>query len=246
MSKCWALWLVAVLSVSSLLMIASAQSITKPSTPEFSVQFTGPSFNTSTITYYSNETGYTQYTGSGQYWTVEHNTLEITIKNQPFTPEVLNGETTNLFYFIQSKPHSSQNWTVWYSLSDLLPQQSNSEYTVLSYPWDGGFVLSQGFGIPMPNDTQVDIQVQAGNGIIGREIVNASKGAFGVPWVFHGVTSDWSNQTITTAMVNPNYSDTSGESPRPILLSPLLVAIIFAVALIVAAILVVYFKKRKH
>jgi hypothetical protein len=240
-NKIFTFFLIILLVVLPLQFVKPVLSLTRPSTPEFSVQFTGPSFNISTITYYSNETGYTQYNGTGQYWTVDHNTLEITIKNQPFSPEVLNGETTELLYFVQSKTHSSQNWTTWYSLSDQLPQQSNSDYTILTYAWNGGFVYNQGIGIPMPNDTQVDIQVQAGNGYNGREIVDGR-----APWIFYGVTSDWSNQTITTGTVKPNYTNISGESPSPILPSQLVSVIItISVILVTATILILIYNRHR-
>jgi hypothetical protein len=169
MSKGLALVFILILTVSSLIMVNPAfasAQITRPSVPEFTVNLV-------------------------------NNSIVLTIKNQPFTPETLSGETTTLYYNVQSKLHSSQDWTYWFLASDGYPtQDSGSKYTVLSYGWGGGFIFTSSHGIEIPSGSQVDFQVQAMNGYLGREIVNASLGAFGVPWVFKGETSDWSNQTL--------------------------------------------------
>ncbi len=87
---------------------AFAQSIPKPSVPEFTVKFAG--------TFSIPLTGYSLPSAN------------ITIKNQPFTPYTdQHVNKINLYYIIQWKENSSNSWQ-----QDELPlTESNSNYTVL-------------------------------------------------------------------------------------------------------------------
>ena len=153
MSSSVSLLLVVILAVSSLIMVesANAQSIPKPAIPEFSLRFVNVSYSV-----------IDQYTGqSGQ---VDNSTIELTIKNQPFTTinDKVDATNTSLYYNIQVKGHYTNDWTevynshngsyppyianyVWYDY----PIQSNSEYTTLS--------LSANY----PANSKVDFRVQA-------------------------------------------------------------------------------------
>ena len=110
--KNFALLLITVIAISSLsiMMIkpSSAQSIPTPSVPEFTVKYVG--------------TGLVPLTGFALP------AVNITIKNQPFTPYTeRNGNKINLYYLIEWKDNSSSGWQ-----QDELPlTQSNSSYTVL-------------------------------------------------------------------------------------------------------------------
>lgn len=116
--------------------IVFARSIRKPSIPTFSLKF--------------NNTSYTKvdsYTGVSQR--ISDSTVDIIIKNQPFTT-IYNAEThanTSLYYNVQVKGHYTKSWTdvlgstnytdswtdevyTWYNYQ----VQSNSDYTVISLP----------------------------------------------------------------------------------------------------------------
>jgi hypothetical protein len=109
MRKLTALLLVAILVVSSLVMIDSVfaqQPLSKRSVPEFTVTFEA-----------------------------QNETIIITIKNQAFASSI-NGITYQLYYNIRHKEHSEDTWTElsWSAGgSGTLVPQSDSQYTVVSY-----------------------------------------------------------------------------------------------------------------
>jgi hypothetical protein len=177
------------------------EGITKPSTPEFSVQLVShpydvPPKTTTTVDQYTGkETSYTQ-----PGYRVENKTIEITIKNQPFTPYSLVTHTIHdketgelytynqtsiitLFYNINVKGHYGSEWkTVGGKASYPDGPESNvqfdSEYTVISIKTED-----------YPNDAVLDFRVQAAIGhyaAYGRNAV-----IFG--YDFYGQESDWSS-----------------------------------------------------
>ena len=63
------------------------------------------------------------------------------------------------------KQQSSLNdWVEWNSLSDVSPEQSNSDYAVRTYLRDGSRLYAGSRGVMIPNGTQVDIRAQAMDG----------------------------------------------------------------------------------
>lgn len=112
------------------------QTIPAPSVPEFTVTFVNSSYD-----------ALDPYTGASQR--VANNTVQITIKNQPFST-IYNPKgnmTTSLFYNLQVKGHYTDRWTEIYNsynysfpLSQNVytwhdyPIQSNSKYTIISLP----------------------------------------------------------------------------------------------------------------
>ncbi len=216
--------LIMALVASSLVSVQAfvVDSITKPSVPEFSVQLVShpydvPPKTTTTVDQYTGKETTTTIPG----YRVENQSIEIRIKNQPFTPYNLtqyvgyNHETResypyereeriNFCYNIQVKGHYGNEWknvagsTV--STQSEGPQsnaQLNSEYTVKS-------IKPEDF----PNDALLDFRVQAAVG-------------YYMPWGasvlvlgydFYGQESDWSSiqqltlgtpQTPTPAPTTP-------------------------------------------
>jgi hypothetical protein len=168
--------------------------------------------------------------------------IELTIKNQPFDK---NNIYNYSFVFNVRIRTSDENWTDLYDAEDGYPTQSNSEYTVLSYvlgesayypPADYPLSPSMKVGI-LPTSGQVDFQVEAMIGYRDRGVYSAG----GMPYVFKGEKSGWSNtQTIT-------ISDSPTPTPEPTLFPVVPVAAAFvAVVVVVGAGLLLYFKKRKH
>jgi len=109
MRKALTLLLIAVLVLSSLVMVGSVganQPLSKRSVPEFTITFKAKS-----------------------------KTITITIKNQAYA-SYINGETYQLYYNIRHKQHSENTWTdrSW-SLGGpgTLVPQSDSQYTVVSH-----------------------------------------------------------------------------------------------------------------
>jgi hypothetical protein len=268
MSKRATLLLITVLAVSSLIVFSSAfaQAIPKPSVPEFNVKLIDSSYvipETTTIDPYTGQT----VTHPSQH--VEARTIEIRIKNVPFTPfEIENGSNTysvGFFYNVRWKGHFEEEWHEVYNpnVNGFLGRDSGIE-TVFSrqgeYSSTEGLKLYyQGLIATFPPDAQVDFQVEAMIGYIHHVVA--------IPFsadVFEGETSGWSatqtitiseSQTLTPSPAStptptpPNFGPTSSPSPEPALTQEQLETVII-VAIAAAGIgaglgLLFYFKKRK-
>ena len=199
----------------------TVDSISRPSVPEFSVRILAypydvPAKTTTTIDQYTGKE--TTITQPGYH--VENKSIEIIIKNQPFTPYNLTtytrynhetGEsysyesthTINLYYNVGVKGHFGNDWTSVGSTSSYYEgPQSNaqlaSEYTVISIKAD-----------TYPKEAVLDFRVQALTGYYvpyGRSVV-----IFG--YDFYGQESDWSDtQTLT---LGESQTPTTSSSPSP-------------------------------
>jgi hypothetical protein len=190
----------------------TVDSISKPLVPEFSVRIVAypydvPPETTTTIDEYTGKETTTTKLG----YHVENKSIEIAIKNQPFTPYTLTehtgynhetGErrtydrnsTVNLYYNIEVKGHFGENWKSVDS-GDFTYEgrksnaQLDSEYTVITIEADD-----------YPEDTVLDFRVRALTGYYvayGRSVV-----IFGFD--FFGQESDWSD--IKTINVNESQT----------------------------------------
>ena len=210
-SKSFSLLLILILAVSSLMIAkpAFAQTPTPtaiptptPSVPEFTVQFVDNSYNvpattTSTTNPY---TGKTTTTTTPAY-RVENQTIEITIKNQPYTPYTNEYGVEALFYYnIRTKGHYEENWTDLYDSGEGYAPQSNSTYTILSISANN-----------YPSGGQVDFQVQAMIEAVHPDF-NGTPSIFTRIYPFVGQISAWSStQTVTI----PETSTSTSPSPTP-------------------------------
>jgi hypothetical protein len=229
------------IQTNSVLAENTLSPLTKPSIPEFSVKFVGPPQNVPTTYKLDIYTGKVVVDQNG--YLSDYSTIQITIKNQPFTPQTTQDKysdyewTTNLYYNVQSKLHSSQNWSYWYPVDEGFPKQSNSDYTVLTYSWDGSLIgTASGHNVQIPSGAQMDFQMQAMNGYIHRVVINQW-----VPYEFFGEASEWSNtQTIATPTL-------TNATPSPIPVTPEFsswtILLMLSVMVAIAGLLV-YFKKR--
>ncbi len=121
--------------------VQAESSITKPSVPEFTVKFVNASYVVTTTN---------PYTGLSETKLTNNNSIEVTIKNQPF-----DYSNNQIYYNIRTKPHfaSNNNWTEIYPLRNLTssytgnntwsyaeyinpdsPAQSSSSYTIVAFP----------------------------------------------------------------------------------------------------------------
>ena len=137
----------------------------------------------------------------------EYSYVVITIKNQPFTPfDDSQGNPIGLFYQVQIKNHNeTDNWLGVYRLDDGYQNSPRIPgYPIYLLAVEGESPM----GVPMLAGTQIDIQVNANEGYIGREIL----GTFDVPYVFVGLTSNWSNTQTVTVPANVPLSPTPAPS----------------------------------
>jgi hypothetical protein len=231
-SKIANLLLIAVLTLLSLTIVgfAFAQSISKPSIPEFTAEFVDHSYivpASTTIDPYNGE----QITHPS--YTVENKTIDITIKNQPI---VRPDNYTNLFYNIREKGYFEGNWSELFHITNktndnALHRQSGSEYTVISIP------------DTFPQGGKVDFQVEA---VIATAHPFWSGSNFGI-WTWE--ESGWSN--TQTVIVLISSSSSSSQAPDQTIETPQTWQLITILGLItgitvVVAVSLVYFKKRKR
>jgi hypothetical protein len=244
-SKGFSLLLVVIMAVSSLMMVESAfaQSIPKPSVPEFTIEIVSspydvPPTTTTTIDPYTGKETVTTHPG----YHVENKTTQIRINNQPFTPYEIQGKdhnwTINLYYNIRLKGHFSQNWGYYRlyngSSDGNLVQDYDSKYTVI-------FIDSY-----LPSEGKMDFQIEA---LTGYEhgVVSFVPGAPGTSRVITGESSGWSNiQTIT--IPSTSTSPPPNPTPTPTIpeLLPWTISLLLSLMMLASAGLLVYHKKHKH
>jgi hypothetical protein len=191
---------------------ANAQSIPKPSVPEFTLNYVDNSYDTPTTT----TTTIDPYTGEKTVAThpgyhVENKSLEVQIKNQAFTPYTLDNHLIGLYFNISYKGHYEDMWKFnsmydW----DWFFSQSSSDYTTIA------------FEPLLPAKGEVDFRVQA-------QIGYFSNGTAVWPiervYVFTGESSGWSNtQTLTipsiSSSVTPAPSSNNSQSSNTPTLPP--------------------------
>jgi hypothetical protein len=171
-----ALTLALILAVTSIVMVKSAhaQSIHKPSVPEFTAKLTSSPAESQSV----------------------NRTIELSIKNQPFVSNY------GFFYNVRMRVNDG-NWGLLYPNSNSVPSQSNGEYTILSYSSGYlGVEYQYHLGYKVENLTAgdtIDFQVLAMVGSIQRVINPNFTNHYNMyPYVFNGETGDWSNiRTIT-------------------------------------------------
>ena len=203
-----ALMLVLICSDIMLIQAASA-SVPTPSVPEFTVKFVDASYNVPTTTSTDPYTGET-ITHTGYH--VVNRTIEVKIKNQPFTAYESNGQIINFYLNIRTKGYYEKYWSNFYSPDNGYLVQSNSSYTTVSYSLDDDVPL---FWDNIQGGGTVDFQVQALIGSVHR-ISNGSATSIleMYPWVFDGQTSEWSS-TKTVVIPEPTNSPTDGVPTTP-------------------------------
>ena len=207
--KTFALLLTLLIAMSFLTLLtvktANAQTIPKPSVPEFTLQ-SQTQVNTTTIT--------------------------LTIRNQPFDAA---SQYPNRFFYNVVISVDGKNWGYLYHVedaSDWYPQQSNASITVLTYVAGETMYYpmntSQGVGI-IPKSGEVAFKVQA---MVGHRDRGAFQNGV-MPYVLVGEESDWSNtQTISIGQspTSPTPSPTVPELSWLVILSSLLC--VFSVAVV--------------
>ena len=217
-NKLFPLLLFLLLAISSLIIVEStfAQSIHKPSVPEFSLKLVDFSYDTRAI--------------------------ELTIKNQPFVSYNDNGQIISLHYNVHFKLHDSDSWTAMYYCGDIFPTHSSSDYTKLDYPLplisssgSSYYLLRENGGnynimSQISFNEQIDFRVQAMEGYL-------------MPSSFTGQTSDWNVQTITISGVSTSPNPTS--TPTAPEFSWFVILPLFVIVLSVAFVLRVKLRKRK-
>lgn len=204
LGKCLCLCSIAIFAASTLLLpLVNAQTIPKPTVPEFSLSLVGPAYIVPTTYHLDQNTG--QIVVDIGY-TNEYSAVVVTIKNQLYDTAY-----GSLFYNIRLKNHEwNDSWL--YPLDNLFrmfqtypTQSTDSDYTNVTLTIQSNSLL---VGV------QNDIQVEAMLGDIGRHQQYSDSGQYlGAPYVFSGQTSDWSN--TQTVNIPTNVPIASDSTPNP-------------------------------
>ena len=95
--KTFAIFLTLIIAMSCLTLLTvkpvNAQAIPKPSVPEFTGKFVNASYSVTTTN---------PYTGANETQQIINDSIEVTIKNQPF-----DHSNYQIYYNIRTKPHFS-------------------------------------------------------------------------------------------------------------------------------------------
>jgi hypothetical protein len=203
-SKSLASVLILIVAISSLTVLivkpTNAQSTTKPSVPDFTIEFVridSQPLPEPLISY-------------------SEPLVNVTIKNQLFTPFTdQNGHKINLYYLIDWKQPSDNVW----QQGEIPLQASNSSYTVYSF-----YLVYSG---QAPPKGQVDFQVESVIGYITYIQGSVPKGEY-IPPTYTGEVSGWSNtQTITISSTSNTPSPTPTVPEFPILaIIPIMIGVL--------------------
>ena len=131
-NKGFYLLLVVVFTFSSLILVepASAQSIPKPSGPDFTIKFVDHSYTVEESSQINPYNGKTEVIPAHQVQ--NYATIELTINYQHITPAMERDFNAEFRYDINVKGHFAKNWTIMYSLFEG-PEPSNSDHTIITY-----------------------------------------------------------------------------------------------------------------
>lgn len=195
----------------------NAQTITKPAMPEFSLKYVDYSYDI------PSEYGIDQFTGQkivtrpGQH--IDNRTVQIIIKNQPFNnfTDFSSGKAIDLFYNVRFRGAFTYNWTeiyggkgkmIMYNMDTAIalhgyPTQTyGSQFTTLLFPVSN-----------IPNNVQLNFQVNALEGYADRFIQDSRILFSIVDYEFTGQESGWSNtQTITIGETSPSTPNPTSPS----------------------------------
>jgi len=223
----------------------AAQSMPKPSVPEFTLKFHTTS-QYQAPTYQTDPFTGKNVTLTGGYY-VEGKAVDIKIRNQPFTSRLdATGNYTHLYYIYRVKGHftNETDWNYGINIDSKYYNASNSEYTTITrvlvgYPFSGEVLAG----------SQIDFQIQALTGHIDVTQQLIYFGGFGTinNYSFVGVSGDWSpTQTITIGETS------ASTSPNPTLLAtptpsvPEFPATLALTFLALTALTIAVASRRKH
>ncbi len=121
-----------VITSSAVIGNSFAQAVPKPSAPTFTATLIDRSYDVPAT---SSVDPYTGETINHPAHRVENYTIDLVIKNQPFTPTQVLGENrkTEFVYNIQAKGHYSTYWISLYGAAGEGPKRADAEYTKISY-----------------------------------------------------------------------------------------------------------------
>ena len=220
MGKCIVLLIILIFILSGLFVVKpSFAQTTKPAVPEFTLKFVEYPYDVAPTTTIDPYTGNTTTTQAGYH--VENSSIQLIIKNQPFSPYKGSNDNYVLFsYNISIKGHYSNDWKYYPDAYWKIPLvASKSDYTVISFGLTYNESDPYTYRWDVPDGGQVDFCVEA---LIGY--YNETVALYPIPggefhfFNFIGESSGWSDiQTlnISDGSIITSPRTTSSSSPIP-------------------------------
>jgi hypothetical protein len=229
LSKASSLMLMVLLVAVSLISVPTVLAdVPTPSVPEFTVQVLSYAYDVPPVYTTDQYTGETVVTQEGYH--VANNSIQIQVKNQPFSYYSSNGTAYHIYYGVRVKGHFGDKWVEHYGNYEAMTyavdgttyhedgmftgglEQSDSQYTTLTIS-----------AADFPSDAQIDIQVRASVGHESHKIVNDNWHfmlfeiwARPEPAVLLDTTSPWSStQTISLKDASVTISEPSTTETSP-------------------------------
>jgi hypothetical protein len=179
---------------------------------------------------------------------VEQQSIQITIKNQPFTPYMSNGFTVDFRYNIRIKGHYSEDWNEIYLASDngYAYQDLECEYTVILFSGHNS-VNAQSMSIQFSVGDKVDFQIEAMIGYVSRVNDPTATGPNWYPWRLTGEKSGWSQtQTLTiTDHTSTITSEPETQSNQPDQFALVVAGALVAIPVAAGLGLLIHFSRKK-
>lgn len=194
---------------------AYAQPITKPSTPQFTVELAGPAFDVPPTYSFNASTGLFD-ANDGYHF--QYSVVNVVIQNQPYQPFTNQTKYDYLYYNVRVKPHNYMDsyWSeLFHAGADGYPIQTPGNTTVIPIAIED----SQASGPVIGAGASTDIQVEAMIGHIERgSNPNATNQIEMYPYVFSGEVSGWSStQTVNVPPKTPfTVSPSATPSSTPV------------------------------
>ncbi len=217
--------LILILAASSLIITQTASAVSKPMTPEFTVQYVDNSYdippNYTTDPYTGRNT---TTNGSGEH--IDDCSVTFTIENQPFTPYTdASGNQIQLYYNFRFKGHYGDTW-IYYPFNGTQTTHSYGAYsggffkpypastnTYTIYSIKLSTLLAHTYGSDIPSGSTLDFQVQTQIGHIDPINSGMIAGNF---YNFTGESSDWSSiQTVTVGKGSVSVPTPTQSAPTP-------------------------------
>ena len=208
-------------------------------------------------------TGKVTETSPGRY--LQTGTIDVTIKNRPFTPYTdKNGNYINVYYtFFIKDGGPIDDWTYyldnfggnsgvpWY----VVYQQSDSDYTVITLTYDGSGSLNPGFFTVIGSGSIRSFRVQSVIGYFYRDNENPYYNS-----VYEGEGSEWTQFTVAIPVSDKPVTSTSTLSSNPGTTSPsdpsflpvfswvtlfVVIVVVFGVVVVLLGVMVYLFYSRQ-
>lgn len=219
----------------------SAQTL-KPTVPEFTIKVVEHPYDVAPTTSIDPYTGKAVTTQAGYH--VENRSIELALKNQPFTPyKNSNGDSIVLAYNISLKGHYEDQWKYYPNAYWKIPLvSSKGDYTIVSFGSGSAYNESDPHSNhwEVPDSGQIDFRVEALIGYYNETVIYYPIKFSDMHFI--GEQSGWSNTKTIIISANITTDPSSGPSPS---VPEFPFAVVFGAVFLASAVLVAVVKGKQ-